>query len=250
MWVKTWSICQSPVYFSHVVISFPLICTFNIIFGVKPSSWSLQELNKLLPDRDENNEEEVQYHYRRLITRDHPIINSVSRPPGLFTWDWKVFALVFPDWLRRPSAASSPQLRFVFCFFPALHLHLFLFITSRVSDSFRADYPSRRQTASAARTCWNSVRVIRRKQAADTEGVVGFSPSHVCEWCASFRRSTFPRMLCKHTPNTSSQQYSSLKNNLAEAKNNRRWPNVSWFAWRLYWTSTEPLLASTEHLYY
>lgn len=109
-----------------------------------------------------NKEEEVQYHYRCLITLEHPIINSVSRPPGLFTRDWKVFALGFPDWLRRPSAASSPRLRFCFFFFP-LHLHLFLFITSRVSDSFHTDYSSRWQTVSVAQTCSNSICVIRLK---------------------------------------------------------------------------------------
>lgn len=68
--------------------------------------------------RNKNKREAAQYHHRRLITLEHSIINCVSRPPGLFTWDWEVFALGLTDWLCRPSAASSPQLRFVFCFFP------------------------------------------------------------------------------------------------------------------------------------
>lgn len=79
--------------------------------------------------RTKSNEEEVQYHYRSLITLKHSIINSVSRPPGLFTWDWKVFALGLPDWLCRPSAGSSPELRFVF-FFLFFFLSIFIFFFS------------------------------------------------------------------------------------------------------------------------
>lgn len=65
---------------------------------------------------NKNKGEEAQYHHRRLITLEHSIINCVSRPPGLFTWDCEVFALGLTDWLCRPSAASSPRLR-LFCFF-------------------------------------------------------------------------------------------------------------------------------------
>lgn len=76
---------------------------------------------------NKNKREEAQYHHLRLITLEHSIINCVRRPPGLFTWDWEVFALGLTDWLCRPSAASSPQLRFVFCFLSPPFIFFFSF---------------------------------------------------------------------------------------------------------------------------
>lgn len=126
--------------------------------------------------RNKNKREEAQYHHRRLITLEHSIINCVSRPPGLFTWDWEVFALGLTDWLCRPSAASSPQLRFVFCFFSPPSSSSFLFIMSRVSDLFHTDYPSRWGTVSVAYTCRNTstcvIHSCDKQQVTDTKTVV------------------------------------------------------------------------------
>lgn len=137
--------------------------------------------------RNKNKREEAQYHHLRLITLEHFIINCVRRPPGLFTWDWEVFALGLTDWLCRPSAASSPQLRFVFCFFsPPSSSSSFLFIMSRVSDLFHTDYPSRWGTVSVAYTCLNTstcvIHSCDKQQVTDTKTVVFCRLWWNCVW--------------------------------------------------------------------
>lgn len=167
--------------------------------------------------RNKNKREEAQYHHLRLITLEHSIINCVRRPPGLFTWDWEVFALGLTDWLCRPSAASSPQLRFVFCFPPRAFIFFFSFhyeprvrfiphrLSIKVRDSVCGIYLSKHQHLCDPQL-WQTtghwyqnggvlqiVVKLRLTIAANGDdgpvtrsSLPGFTHSHVCEECASF----------------------------------------------------------------
>lgn len=149
------------VHVSHLFLHRTLwTCTLKTIYGINGHTAARQ-----LVAETKTAKRLAQCHHRCLITREHPIINSVSRPPVLFTWDWKVFALGFPDWLRRPSAASSPRLRF------ASFLFFFFVFLLPPSSSFSFHYEQR-------------VRLIPHRQFVKvTDSVCGSNllKQHLCD---------------------------------------------------------------------